>query len=78
MKTYVELGVGNRWLLSTEREFSDSSEVRVPGVDVKGKCRGVYLRIWLGKRVVIVEKRGVSIKSKDRSAVKFVIGVEVA
>ncbi|WP_373462608.1 DUF3977 family protein [Paenibacillus sp. V4I3] len=46
---YIELGVGNTWILRTESEFDDGSEIEHKGIIKPIIFHSIYLRIWIGK-----------------------------
>lgn len=76
MQIYTEVGVGNKSFISTEIEMGEG-EYRVRGF-VMGKFVSLYLRVWIGRRVVIVDSReGVKFQSKGRSTVKVLLGVHM-
>lgn len=52
-KIYAEIGIGNHTFLSTEFENGDD-EYRIPRFICPKKIEGVYLRIWILKRVCII------------------------
>lgn len=73
---YIEIGFGNDWMISTEVETSHG-ETRVRGF-MRGKFKSLYLRIWLSKKVLIVDSvDGIKIVNKDRSAVKMLFGIRL-
>jgi hypothetical protein len=75
VKSFVELGLGNRRLLETELESRDG-EMRVPGAVVLPRIRSIYLRVWLGRRVLILDTdRGIRTMRKDRRALKVLAGL---
>ena len=71
MKTFSEFGFGNGDVVSTEFEFN-GCEFRVKGF--YGLSKDPYIRIWMGKRVVVISKHGVKIVRKSYNAIKFVVG----
>lgn len=74
-QVYAEAGIGNETFLSTEFEEGES-EYRVPRFTWPAKVAGVYLRLWVGKRVFIVStNEGFKTAKKDRNRFKFVFGV---
>ena len=76
MKVYNEVGFnwGYGWR-SYELEFNNK-EVRYKGW-YKGVVLSVYVRVWLGKWVVIWSKKGVRVLKKDKYNVKVLIGFEM-
>lgn len=64
---YIEVGIGNTWIIRTETELSDGSEIEQKGIIKPIIFHSVYLRVWLGNRVLIWDsKDGVKIGEKDR------------
>lgn len=53
MTKFIEIGLGNRWLVRTEFEQSDGTEWEVRGISGKIKAESYYLRLWLAKTVFI-------------------------
>ncbi len=48
---YVELGLGDTWLLRTETELEDGTEFEEKGFVGPLKIHSLYVRIWLVKTV---------------------------
>ena len=66
---YVEIGVGNEFIVSTELE--DESRVRFVPIKIKD----LYLRFWIGKKVLILSlKDGIKVVEKSRKSFKALIG----
>ena len=73
---YVEFGIGNQWLLSTEVEHEDGTEARFPGVLPLGPLQSFYIRIWIGRDVFILStNEGFVMKTKGRDAFKALLGL---
>jgi hypothetical protein len=71
---YSEIGIGNGPLVSTEIERKND-EVRVNGW-VMGVFRSMYLRVWIGKTVVVIDSvDGLKVQKKSCSKVKVLFGV---
>lgn len=74
LQLFTEVGLGNRWIISTEIE-SESTEIRVPHA-VYGRTQSIYVRLWIGKRVLIIDSAdGIKSQRKDRKGMKVLIGV---
>ncbi|MEK4626827.1 MAG: DUF3977 family protein [Solibacillus sp.] len=74
---FVEFGVGNRWLLRTEIEQQDGTEYEQKGIVGPIKYLSCYIRVWIGKRVVILDsKEGLKKSRKARNAVKLILGIK--
>jgi len=76
VKIYNEVGFnwGYGWR-SYELEF-DNMEVRKRGW-YKGSIVRMYVRIWLGKEVMILDSKGVRFVKKDKYNVKVLLGFEM-
>ena len=69
MKKYVEIGIGNRWIVRTEIEHEDGTESEYRGISHLSKIQGVYLRVWVWRTVLIVSSNeGFKRRRKDRRA----------
>ncbi|WP_099302628.1 DUF3977 family protein [Bacillus sp. Marseille-P3800] len=73
---YIECGIGNRWLLRTEVELLDGTEIEYRG------CRGpivfqsIYIRLWFRRSVYILDLReGFKKQSKKQPSFKCVVGI---
>lgn len=75
MKKYIEIGIGNRWFIRTEVENEDGTETEIKGLIKPFKLKSIYLRIRLGKKVLVLDSRdGIKTMSKNRSKIKIIIG----
>ena len=73
---FVEIGIGNKSFLSTEIE-KGKKEHRVNRLIMPKKLNGVYLRIWLFKRVLIISTYdGIKFKKKRKNKFKLLFGIE--
>ncbi|WP_438432645.1 DUF3977 family protein [Gorillibacterium sp. sgz500922] len=76
MRKYVELGIGNRWLLRTEIEQADGTETEVRGWQRPFRVRSGYIRVWLGYRVIVLDTRdGLKRSRKTRRGFKLLLGL---
>lgn len=76
MKKFVEFGFGNRWLLRTEFENEDGTEYEVKGIVGPIKLQSIYLRLWIGHTVLILDSReGYKKKRKKNKALKVIVGL---
>lgn len=74
---YLEIGLGNRWLIRTEYEDLSGTEYEVKGWQGPIHLDSFYLRLWLGKRVWILDsKEGFKQSSKQRSSIKLIFGIK--
>lgn len=74
-QVYAEMGIGNETFLSTEIE-EGGHERRIKGFHLPKKITDVYVRIWVGKRVMIVStKDGVKFVRKEKQGLKILVGV---
>lgn len=73
---FIEFGIGNRWLIRTEIELEDGTENEERGIKGPINFYSLYLRIWIGKTVVIADlKEGFKIQKKNRPEFKFIFGI---
>ncbi len=75
-KIFAEIGYGNSSFCSTEIE-KGKFEHRVKGFLLPPKIKGLYLRVWIGKRVfALSSNRFFNMAKKDRFKFKFLFGIE--
>ncbi|MEJ8302756.1 DUF3977 family protein [Saccharibacillus sacchari] len=75
MRKYIEIGIGNRWFVRTETEHADGTETESKGIVRPFSLRTCYIRIWIGKKVWILDSReGFKTTSKSRKAFKIILG----
>ncbi|CAH1211525.1 hypothetical protein PAECIP111890_03749 [Paenibacillus sp. JJ-223] len=75
MKKYMEIGFGNRWFIRTEFEHEDGTESEQKGFTAPFRLKSVYLRIWIGTSVLIIDSReGIKRARKNRKAFKLILG----
>ena len=72
---YVEFGIGNPTVISTEIEYPDGSEARFAGARWPQRITSIYLRCWIGYAVIVVRRGGVQFAAKRRPAFKLLVGV---
>ena len=73
---FIEFGLGNRWLVRTETELNNGSEFEEKGIVLPIKLQSFYLRIWIGKTVVILDsKEGYKRTTKNRNDFKLLVGI---
>jgi Protein of unknown function (DUF3977) len=73
---YIEFGVGNTWILRTEIELSNGTEIEKRGIDFPIKFYSVYIRIWIRKTVLILDlKEGFKMYKKNRNEFKIIFGI---
>ncbi len=76
LKIFAEVGVGNSSFLSIEIE-KDKLEHRVRGFLIPPKIEGIYLRVWIGKRVYAIStNRFFNTTKKTKNKFKFIFGIE--
>ncbi len=74
-RIYAEIGFGNGTFLSTEVE-EGNHEYRIQGFILPEMIKGVYLRFWIFKRVLIIStNNGFEINTKDRNKLKILFGI---
>lgn len=75
MKKFIEIGIGNKWIVRTELEHEDGTETEMKGIVKPFKLRSVYLRLWIRRRVLIIDTReGIKLQSKSKNKFKIIIG----
>lgn len=73
---YIEFGIGNTWLVRTEFEFEDGYEFEEKGVSGPINFVSIYFRIWIGKRVFIIDsKEGFKRERKSSQKLKLILGI---
>lgn len=73
---YIEFGVGNRWLVRTETEREDGSEHEERGIVRPIILQSIYLRIWIGKTVLIIDSsEGLKRQRKKKASLKVIVGL---
>jgi hypothetical protein len=73
---FIEIGVGNTWLIRTETELEDGTEYEEKGIVGPIKLHSIYFRIWINKSVFILDsKDGIKVKKKKRKEYKFIFGI---
>jgi len=76
LEIYAEIGYGNPSFCNTEIE-KGKREHRVGRFILPPKIKGIYLRIWIAKKVYVLStKNGFKITDKNRKKFKFLFGVE--
>lgn len=75
MKKYIEIGFGNTWFIRTELEQEDGTETEIKGIYSPFQLKSIYIRVWLGKRVWIVDTReGLKLAKKNKKKFKLILG----
>ena len=75
-KIYAEIGFGNKTFLSTEIENKDK-EYRINRFIRPKQIKGIYIRIWILKRVLILSTcNGISLNRKNKNRIKFIFGIQ--
>ncbi|AST90946.1 MULTISPECIES: DUF3977 family protein [Sutcliffiella] len=73
---YIEFGVGNRWLVRTETEREDGSEHEERGIVRPIILQSIYLKIWIGKTVFIIDStEGFKRQRKRKASLKVIVGL---
>ena len=73
---FIEFGIGNTWLIRTETELEDGTEYEEKDIKVPINFYSLYLRIWIGKTVIIVDlKEGIKRQKKKRREFKVIFGI---
>ena len=72
---FAEIGFGNATFLSTEVE-EGKKESRVSGFKIPAKIMGVYFRLWIFKKTLIISTlNGVELVKKKKNKFKLLFGV---
>lgn len=73
---FSEIGFGNKTFISTEIE-KGKKEHRINEFILPKKIKGVYLGIWILKKVFILFScEGIKFKKKDKNKFKFLFGIQ--
>lgn len=73
---FIEIGLGNNWLIRTETELEDGTEYEEKGIIGPIKFHSFYIRIWFGKTVLIADcKEGFKTQKKNRKKFKIILGI---
>ncbi|MBM7694806.1 hypothetical protein JOC77_004285 [Peribacillus deserti] len=73
---FIEIGIGNTWLVRTETELEDGTEYEEKGIIGPLKFHSSYLRLWIGKTVLIFDLiEGLKRLEKSRKEFKFIFGI---
>lgn len=73
---YIEWGIGNRWMVRTETELPDGTEIEVKGIVRPVKIRSLYIRIWIRRTVWVLDSQeGFKKTAKGRSCFKLIFGI---
>jgi hypothetical protein len=73
---FIEVGVGNRWIIRTETELNDGTEFEEKGIVGPIMLQTVYIRLWILKTVFILDsKEGYKKMKKNRKAFKLILGI---
>ncbi|UNL83357.1 DUF3977 family protein [Priestia koreensis] len=74
---FIEFGIGNTWLVRTETELQDGTEFEEKGVIGPIKLQSIYVRIWIGQHVGILDSReGLKYTRKKRREFKLLLGIK--
>ncbi|WP_226675949.1 DUF3977 family protein [Mesobacillus jeotgali] len=73
---YIEIGIGNTWLVRTETEMENGDEYEEKGIKGPINFHSAYIRVWFWKTVIIFDsKEGLKIVRKYFKNFKFIIGI---
>ncbi|PPA69533.1 DUF3977 family protein [Jeotgalibacillus proteolyticus] len=73
---YIDFGLGNTWLIRTETELENGTEYKVKGIKRPIIFHSLYIRIWIGKTVLIADlKEGFKRQKKKRTEFKLLLGI---
>ncbi|AWE07154.1 DUF3977 domain-containing protein [Lysinibacillus sp. 2017] len=73
---YFEVGIGNTWLVRTEIELADGTEIEKKGIEGPIRFQSCYIRFWIGKRILILDScEGIKTSIKNRNKFKMIVGI---
>ena len=70
---YIEFGIGNGWLVRTETELPDGTEIEQKGIVKPLQPQSFYVRAWIGKTVLIADTKEGLKKRKKSSTIQIFI-----
>ncbi|WLR57481.1 DUF3977 family protein [Mesobacillus subterraneus] len=75
-KKYIEIGIGNTWLVRTEVEYENGKEYEEKWIKGPIHFQSAYIRIWFWKSVIIVDsKEGIKTMKKSCKKFKLIFGL---
>jgi len=75
-KIFSEVGLGNESFISTEIE-KGKKEYRLPKFIKPKITNGVYLRVWIFKKVLILSTySGIKVINRNNNKFKLILGLE--
>ncbi|MBT2682810.1 DUF3977 family protein [Bacillus sp. ISL-37] len=73
---YIEIGIGNTWLVRTEFEIENGDEYEEKGIKGPINFHSAYIRVWFWKSVIIIDSReGLKTMQKNKGNFKFIFGI---
>lgn len=73
---YIEIGIGNTWLVRTEFEMENGDEYEEKGIKGPLNFHSAYIRVWFCKTVIIFDsKEGIKKLRKNSKKFKFILGI---
>ena len=73
---YFEVGIGKTWLVRTENELEDGTEIAKKEIADPIQFQSWYMRIWIGKCVVILDScEGIKTSFKNKCNFKMIFGI---
>lgn len=74
---FIEIGIGNTWIVRTETELEDGSEFEERGIKGAIIFESFYLRIWFLKTIIILDsKEALKKMKKKRNSLKLLLGIK--
>jgi hypothetical protein len=67
---YIEIGIGNTWLVRTESEYENREEYEEKWIKGPIHFHSAYIRMWLWKTVFIFDSKD-GLKTMEKSCKKF-------
>ncbi|ESU33236.1 hypothetical protein G3A_07325 [Bacillus sp. 17376] len=75
-KKYIEIGIGNTWLVRTEVECENGEEYEEKWIKGPVYFQSAYIRIWFWKSVIIFDSReGIKTMEKNCKKFKLIFGI---
>ncbi|MBT2691663.1 DUF3977 family protein [Bacillus sp. ISL-55] len=73
---YIEIGIGNPWLIRTEVENENGEEYEEKWIKGPVHFHSAYIRLWVWKSVIIFDsKEGLKTMEKNSKKFKLIFGI---
>lgn len=75
-RKYIEIGIGNTWLVRTEYEMENGDEYEEKWITGPVYFHSAYIRVWFWKSVIIFDsKEGLKTMRKNCKKFKLIFGL---